>query len=62
MKRTLAKIIDYAVRVAVPERIILFGSMVNGNANVFSDVDLLIISENTLMITLNFLRYYKTER
>lgn len=48
MKRTLSKIIGYAAGVAEPERIILFGSMACGNANVFSDIDLLIISENTL--------------
>lgn len=47
MNRTLSKIVDFAVRVAEPERIILFGSMANGSANVFSDIDLLIILENT---------------
>ena len=49
MKRTLKKIIDYAVEIAEPEMIILFGSMANGMINSFSDVDLLIISENNLM-------------
>jgi predicted nucleotidyltransferase len=41
---TLEKIINYAAHVAEPEKIILFGSMLNGNANVYSDVDLLIIT------------------
>jgi len=49
MKMTLQKIIDYAVEIAEPEIIILFGSMANGMINSFSDVDLLIISENTWM-------------
>jgi uncharacterized protein len=48
MKKTLKKIIDYATVIADPEKIILFGSIIQGNANVFSDVDLLIIAENTL--------------
>lgn len=46
MKNTLGKIIDYAARITDPEEIILFGSMSTGKANWFSDVDLLIISEN----------------
>lgn len=46
MKNTLGKIIDYAARIADPEEIILFGSMSTGKANLFSDVDLLIISDN----------------
>lgn len=49
MKMTLKKIIDYAVEIAEPEMIILFGSMVNGMINSFSDVDLLIILEDTWM-------------
>lgn len=47
MKNTLGKIIDYTARIADPEEIILFGSMGTGKANLFSDVDLLIISENS---------------
>lgn len=46
MKNTLGKIIDYAARIADPEEIILFGSMSTGKANLFSDVDLLIVSDN----------------
>ena len=47
MNTTLSKIVDYAAKVAEPERIILFGSMSDGSHNVFSDVDLLIVMDNT---------------
>ncbi len=47
LKNTLEKIINYAVYVAEPEKIILFGSMVNGNANVYSDVDLMILCKSS---------------
>ncbi len=46
MKNTLGKIIDYAARIADPDEIILFGSMSTGKANWFSDIDLLIVSDN----------------
>lgn len=46
MKRTIAKIVEYAAHVAEPDRIILFGSMAEERNNVYSDVDLLIVSEN----------------
>jgi predicted nucleotidyltransferase len=49
MKKTLEKITNYAIRIAEPDQLILFGSMAQGAANVFSDVDLLIISENQAM-------------
>jgi uncharacterized protein len=48
LKGTLQKIIDYAVQVSEPEEIILFGSMANGTANIYSDIDLLIISERVI--------------
>lgn len=48
LRNTLEKIINYAVYVAEPEKIVLFGSMVNGNANVYSDVDLLIITSSSI--------------
>lgn len=48
MKRTLEKIINYAAGIAEPEMIILFGSMADEITNVFSDVDLLVVSENTI--------------
>lgn len=46
MKRTIEKIVEYAASVADPEKIILFGSMAQDRINVYSDVDLLIVSEN----------------
>jgi len=46
MKRTLERIVDYAAGISEPEMIILFGSMATGKANVYSDVDLLIITDN----------------
>ena|SRR3990172_315868 len=46
MKNTLGKIIDYASRIADPDEIILFGSMSTGKTNWFSDIDLLIVSDN----------------
>lgn len=46
MKNTLRKIVDYAVRTADPDKIVMFGSMSTGKANLFSDLDLLIISDN----------------
>lgn len=49
MKRTLEKIVEYAARVAEPADIFLFGSMAHGRANVFSDVDLLIVSDNPVI-------------
>ena len=46
MKRTLERIVDYAASVADPEKIILFGSMAQKRNDVYSDVDLLIVSES----------------
>jgi predicted nucleotidyltransferase len=47
MNTTLQKIIDYAVRITAPDKVILFGSMASGKITPHSDVDLLIISEHT---------------
>jgi predicted nucleotidyltransferase len=47
MNNTLQKIIDYTIRVAEPDKIILFGSMAHGKITAHSDVDLLIISDHT---------------
>jgi len=64
MKKTLDKIIDYAVKIADPEMIILFGSMSTGTANTFSDVDLLIVSEglemkhNIVDLVMNFAKEF----
>jgi predicted nucleotidyltransferase len=49
LSRKLEKIIGYAVRIVEPEWIIHFGSMANHTANVFSDVDLVIVTENDSM-------------
>jgi uncharacterized protein len=46
MKETINKIVNYAVEVAQPEKIILFGSAAEGKNNVHSDVDLLIVTDN----------------
>jgi predicted nucleotidyltransferase len=46
LKRTIEKIVSYAVSVTDPEEIVVFGSMINGTANVNSDLDLLIITES----------------
>jgi uncharacterized protein len=45
MKRTIEKIIAFAVQIAEPDEIILFGSMANGTNNVHSDLDLLIVMD-----------------
>ncbi|VAW74761.1 hypothetical protein MNBD_GAMMA12-3795, partial [hydrothermal vent metagenome] len=44
MQATLNKIIAYSIAVSEPEKVILFGSMVTGKANRYSDVDLLLIT------------------
>jgi predicted nucleotidyltransferase len=49
VKKTINKIINYAVEVAQPENIILFGSVAEGKNNVHSDVDLLIVTDNTYL-------------
>jgi predicted nucleotidyltransferase len=46
LKRTIENIVRYAVSVTEPEEIYIFGSMINGKANVYSDLDILIITEN----------------
>ncbi len=46
MEKTLEKIINYAMSVAEPELIILFGSMADKKDNIFSDVDLLIVLDD----------------
>ena len=49
LEQTIKKIIDYIVHVTEPKEIILFGSMADGTANVYSDIDVLIISENDII-------------
>lgn len=46
IQNTIDKIVAYAIYVTEPEEIILFGSMVNQTANIYSDVDMLIISDS----------------
>lgn len=48
MKKVIQRIVSYAILVADPDKIILFGSMSDGTHNVYSDLDLLIISDNAL--------------
>lgn len=47
MQKTINKIIAHAVEVVQPEKIILFGSVAGGNGDVYSDIDLLIVTDNT---------------
>ena len=45
--KTLKKIVNYSVQIAEPERIILFGSVASGKQNIYSDLDLLVVT-NTI--------------
>jgi predicted nucleotidyltransferase len=45
MQRTIDKIVAYIVHLAEPDRVILFGSMSRGTNDVYSDIDLLIVSD-----------------
>lgn len=49
MKKALASIIEYAVSVTRPEKIVLFGSYARGNNNIYSDIDLIIITEHNYL-------------
>ncbi len=46
MRKTIERIIEYASRISDAEQIILFGSMANATNDVYSDLDLLIVSED----------------
>ena len=46
MKKTIEKIVEYAARIAEPDKIILFGSMANGTNDIHSDIDLLIVLDD----------------
>src|SRR5690606_31769656 len=47
MERTLKRLTDYILQIAEPDKIILFGSMINEKRrNKYSDIDLLIITEH----------------
>lgn len=58
LQNTIDKIVQYAVYVTEPEEIILFGSMANKTANVFSDVDILIISDMNKKEAVSKIRNY----
>jgi predicted nucleotidyltransferase len=45
MITTIDKLISQIAHISRPEKIILFGSVVNEKHNVFSDIDLLIITD-----------------
>ena len=45
---TIKNIVGYAVHLAAPEKVILFGSLVNDTANIHSDIDLLIVTESSI--------------
>ena len=49
MEKALDRIIDYAVCAARPEKIVLFGSFANGKNDIYSDVDLLVVTEHSYM-------------
>lgn len=58
LQNTIDKIVQYAVYVTEPEEIILFGSLANKTANVFSDVDILIISDMNKKEAVSKIRNY----
>jgi predicted nucleotidyltransferase len=47
VNRVIERIVDYAAKISDPEEIILFGSMANGSHNIHSDLDLLIVVDET---------------
>lgn len=49
MKRTIQKIVDFIQTAIEPEKIILFGSIISGNRNVYSDIDLLLVVRDSSM-------------
>jgi predicted nucleotidyltransferase len=49
MEYTLTRIVNYIVSVADPEAILLFGSVAHGCANIYSDVDLLVVTQESTM-------------
>lgn len=49
MQKTIHKIVDYAVHVAAPEMILIFGSYARCEENVYSDLDLLIVTRTPFM-------------
>ena len=45
MEKTISRIVEYAGKIADPISIHIFGSMASGSSNEYSDLDLLIITE-----------------
>lgn len=45
MEKTISRIVEYAGKIADPISIYVFGSMASGSHNEYSDLDLLIITE-----------------
>ncbi len=45
MIKTIDKLVSHIAHISRPEKIILFGSVANEKQNVFSDIDLLIITD-----------------
>jgi predicted nucleotidyltransferase len=56
---TLAKIVEKMRHAGSPEKIILFGSRARGDANVNSDIDLLVIEQSSLPRYKRSVRYRK---
>jgi predicted nucleotidyltransferase len=46
LNNELNRIVDVIVRNYDPQKVILFGSLVNGNIHEFSDIDLIVIKES----------------
>jgi predicted nucleotidyltransferase len=46
MKKTIEKIVNFAIGISEPDKIILFGSMAHGTNNIHSDLDLLIVMKS----------------
>ncbi|CAA7602442.1 Nucleotidyltransferase domain protein [Acididesulfobacillus acetoxydans] len=46
LNQELSRILDVLVNSYHPEKIILFGSLVNGHVHAFSDIDLIVVKES----------------
>lgn len=46
LEKTLNRIVSKVVQMTSPEKIILFGSLISGRQNVYSDIDLFIIAND----------------
>lgn len=50
MEKTINRIVKYAVRVAEPDKIFIFGSMANATNNTHSDLDLLLVADKDFLL------------